>query len=488
MWLIDTHTAELRFFAGPDDVPGGYAILSHVWGIPEEEDTFQKVRNAYEECQQVQGRASGKSTAQDLLNERQDSFIAALSARVLELEVKMLNLQIRERYFATTEQRSGPDVAALNDTTRSTCAPEYTPIDHTPRTMGPVAPLYYNTWNSLPETFYRTQNRKAPSLDSGIATLYTSQYAPGSTTPHKAPAPPLHFNARNRLSDKIRRFLIQADRHGYKWAWADTCCIDKTSSAELTEAINSMFHYYSCSDVCYAYLKDVPACEDVREHYWPFARSRWHQRGYTLQELLAPKIVIFMADDWTPLGTKYELADVLEKHIDNMPPASVLRFEKDISEMSVAQRMSWAARRSTTRVEDEAYCLFGLFGINMPTLYGEGRNAFYRLQEAIMTASPDTSLFAWSGSGWFLDDDVLGCRVDDVKGGTPNILGWLPADPTNLEPVSHLLAPSPHEFKYSGRIISSIVRDAQHVALPVSCAIVTSGTMPFTQSPYCMWP
>ena len=159
-----------------------------------------------------------------------------------------------------------------------------------------------------------------------------------------------------------------AEEHGLEWAWADTCCIDKTSSAELTEAINSMFEYYSRSYVCYAYLSDVPGRLSARSDlYWKmqFQFSKWYSRGWTLQELIAPKTLIFMAEDWSRLGTKYELAPLLGD-MENMPPTSVLRFEMDFSETSVAQRMSWAARRATTRVEDEAYCLFGLFGINMP--------------------------------------------------------------------------------------------------------------------------
>ena len=200
---------------------------------------------------------------------------------------------------------------------------------------------------------------------------------------------------RDRLSPKIRNFLLAAKSYKLDWAWADTCCIDRTSSAELSEAVNSMFLYYSSSEVCIAYLNDV--CPTVTQGDMPedFGRSMWHKRGWTLLELVAPKVVAFMAKDWTHIGTKYQLADAMEKAVEGCPPASVLRFEKEIRDMSVAQRMSWAAGRKTTRVEDEAYCLFGLFDVNMPTLYGEGRNAFYRLQEEIMRTSTDTSLFAW---------------------------------------------------------------------------------------------
>ncbi|KAI0742580.1 heterokaryon incompatibility protein-domain-containing protein [Daedaleopsis nitida] len=197
--------------------------------------------------------------------------------------------------------------------------------------------------------------------------------------------------------------------HGYEWVWIDTCCIDKTSSAELSEAINSMYRYYSLADVCYAYLPDVPP-RDTRDlgAVWSatFAWSRWHKRGWTLQELIAPKMVFLLSNTWDVLGSKADLAGELE-FVTGIP-ASVLRHEARPADICVAQRMSWAASRETTRVEDQAYCLLGLFGVNMPTLYGEGTNAYRRLQEEIMRTSVDTTLFAWqcpslTPSGWNVD-------------------------------------------------------------------------------------
>ncbi|KAI0692858.1 heterokaryon incompatibility protein-domain-containing protein, partial [Cerioporus squamosus] len=193
-------------------------------------------------------------------------------------------------------------------------------------------------------------------------------------------------NPRGLASDKIRRCCELAERHGYLWLWIDTCCIDKMSSAELSEAINSMFRYYSLAGICYAYLEDVPSSRD-------FKKSRWHRRGWTLQELLAPRLVLFVSRSWDVLGSKTDMAAVLEECTGI--PGTVLQFERRVADMSIAQRMSWAARRSTTRVEDEAYCLMGLFGVHMPTLYGEGRAAFQRLQEEILRRHSDTTLFAW---------------------------------------------------------------------------------------------
>ena len=149
------------------------------------------------------------------------------------------------------------------------------------------------------------------------------------------------------------------------------------------------------SQVCYAYLSDVSIEDDVRARDFEseFSLSRWHSRGWTLQELLAPEVVVFLSQNWDVLGTKAELAPVISQV--SRIPVSVLTFERDIADVSIAQRMSWAGHRRTTREEDQAYCLLGIFGISMPTLYGEGRKAFYRLQEELMKKSTDTSLFAW---------------------------------------------------------------------------------------------
>ncbi|TFK78824.1 HET-domain-containing protein [Polyporus arcularius HHB13444] len=214
-------------------------------------------------------------------------------------------------------------------------------------------------------------------------------------------------NPRNHASEKIRRCCELAEKHGYKWVWIDTCCIDKTRSAKLSEAINSMFKYYSLAAICYGYLRDVdtvlfPSREEFQEYLDPWApkcseflRSIWFERGWTLQELIAPRFLVFLSSSWEIIGTKADLADLLERKF--RIPAAVLRLQISHTEFSIAQRMSWFEARQTTRLEDEAYCLLGLFEIHMPPLYGEGRNAFRRLQEEIMKQSADTTLFAWPG-------------------------------------------------------------------------------------------
>jgi len=198
--------------------------------------------------------------------------------------------------------------------------------------------------------------------------------------------------------EKIRKTCSIAADHGFYYVWIDTCCIDKTSSAELSEAINSMYRWYQDSGVCYAYLADVPpnaVDHRTRAIGHEFSKSRWFTRGWTLQELIAPSTVIILDQKWQEIGTKSTLKQEISK-ITGIPTNILL--EGDLENASVAQRMSWASKRETTRVEDLAYCLIGMFGINMPLLYGEGEGAFTRLQEEIMKVSDDHSLFAWKSS------------------------------------------------------------------------------------------
>ncbi|EEY20149.1 HET domain-containing protein [Verticillium alfalfae VaMs.102] len=174
---------------------------------------------------------------------------------------------------------------------------------------------------------------------------------------------------------KILKSCEIAAAEGLQYVWVDTCCIDKSSSAELTEAINSMFMWYHRAHVCYVYLEDLPS----------------FPAGYDGQ------IDAWKPDNaWRTIGTKLRLRRQLEeitsinsRVLDGRTPPGVI---------CVAEKMSWAARRTTTRKEDMAYCLLGLFGVNMPLLYGEEDNAFLRLQEHIIQKTNDLSIFTWSPS------------------------------------------------------------------------------------------
>jgi hypothetical protein len=192
---------------------------------------------------------------------------------------------------------------------------------------------------------------------------------------------------------KVEGCCKEASKHGLSYVWIDTCCINKDSSAELSEAINSMFAWYREAVICFAYLSEV---NHDRQGPGSFHNSRWFSRGWTLQELIAPSEVLFFSGDWSFMFTRSSSADVIAKRtgID----ASILgkRGLERISSFCVAEKMAWASHRLTTREEDSAYALMGLFGVNMPIIYGEGQEAaFFRLQREIFNVTGDHSIFAW---------------------------------------------------------------------------------------------
>ena len=229
---------------------------------------------------------------------------------------------------------------------------------------------------------------------------------------------------------KIVKTCQLTRQSGIKWAWIDTCCIDKKPSAELSESINSMYSWHRQSVVCYAYISDWrptvewvhlrPVDEDFTGHKtslfeqetsYQAARHkdlnnsmhkpmplRWFTRGWTLQELIAPTRMEFYDQAWNFKGLKSDpmvvenLSRITAISEDILQDGSIDRLR----ETSLGQRMSWAAHRETSRIEDTAYCLLGIFQVNMPMLYGEGDRAFFRLQEEIIKFSTDLTLFAWT--------------------------------------------------------------------------------------------
>ena len=178
----------------------------------------------------------------------------------------------------------------------------------------------------------------------------------------------------------------QAAHDDLQFFWVDTCCIDKLSSAELSEAINSMFRWYHDAAKCYVYLSDVSIGDFVRNDL-SFQKSRWFTRGWTLQELVAPTSVEFFSAEGERLGDKVSLV----QEIYAITGISVKALQGScLSQFSVDERMSWAEKRETKREEDAAYSLLGIFDIHMPLLYGEGqKKAFTRLQKEIRESLRD---------------------------------------------------------------------------------------------------
>lgn len=262
---------------------------------------------------------------------------------------------------------------------------------------------------------------------------------------------------------KVQNSCQQACVDGYSYIWIDTCCIDKSSSAELSEAINSMWQWYQRAGICYAYLEDVALgtpkvftdWSEVPEHVlndgyttedittddgrtvkvvWlkdtapvvrSFTKSRWFTRGWTLQELIAPRDVEFYSSSWVLIASRQRNKDYAQRIEEKTGiPLSILRRAACscpqhrqrvtipdlkctscgqrlnslaiLDSHSIAERMSWAAGRKTTRLEDRAYSLLGLFGVHMPLLYGEGDRAFLRLQDEIIKISDDDSILAFA--------------------------------------------------------------------------------------------
>ena len=270
---------------------------------------------------------------------------------------------------------------------------------------------------------------------------------------------------------KIVECYHLAQDDGLQWAWVDTCCIDKRSSAELAEAISSMFKWYEAAKVCYAFLPDIDT--DIHKRpFWStemqsFANSRWFTRGWTLQELLAPANVVFFDRSFQKFGTKLSLALPISKvtGIDR----SYLERHRNFRSASVAARMSWASRRETSRTEDTAYCLLGLFDVNMPLLYGEGSNAFLRLQSAIIQSSQDSTILAW----------------EDYDRGVQEICGVLAQSPRaflnskDIVEDEHHMHPSEGSFEMTSRGLQYWLKSYPYGAgsfLPIRlrCKVATS--------------
>ena len=213
---------------------------------------------------------------------------------------------------------------------------------------------------------------------------------------------------------------IALHTYNCRFVWMDTCCIDKSSSSELNEAIKSSFDWYQRSTICIVYLGATRfEGSSIKKTFW----DPWFTRGWTLQELLAPSTAKFYDKNWkvmfpaskndktiTRSGTDdYEcdydadtstITNVDEfmhgvSYFTGIPISSILNFKPGLK--NIRQRLAWASQRQTTRIEDIAYSLIGLLNLTMPIAYGEGRRSFYRLQEAIIRNSNDRSLFIWFG-------------------------------------------------------------------------------------------
>ncbi|ROW14930.1 hypothetical protein VPNG_03344 [Cytospora leucostoma] len=257
--------------------------------------------------------------------------------------------------------------------------------------------------------------------------------------------------------DKIRGACETAREQGIRWMWIDTCCISKASTVEETESINSMFRWYRDARVCITYLSDVRKEEEPAGGADTFRSAEtggpsvWFSRGWTLQELLAPRDMQFYDTEWNYLGTRAELAGEIAG-VTGIE-ARYLTGARSSQKACIAVKMSWMAGRETAREEDVAYSMLGIFNITMGLQYSEGgARAFARLQEALLAKTMDESLFAWRMPGprsrrlYMYNLNLPGFIVKD----------WAPDD-------WGLLAPSPEWFRGCG---SLTIEGGQHAERP----------------------
>jgi hypothetical protein len=223
---------------------------------------------------------------------------------------------------------------------------------------------------------------------------------------------------------KIEQTCREAQRCGFDYVWIDSCCIDKTNNAELSESINSMFQWYSEADLCLVYLNDFDANAAASDRDTMLRRARWFSRGWTLQEIVAARAANFYDSAWYHFGTRVSLRDELisitkiDAEIFSPPQVSNVVVIRDLLDaIPVGRRMAWAASRETTKPEDMAYCLIGLFSVSMPMLYGEGgEQAFIRLQEEIIRDKNDLSLFAWRAGDSSTSRGILALSPHEFAG------------------------------------------------------------------------
>ncbi|PPJ52250.1 hypothetical protein CBER1_10522 [Cercospora berteroae] len=187
---------------------------------------------------------------------------------------------------------------------------------------------------------------------------------------------------------KLEFAMAQAAKEGLQYVWVDTCCINKESSAELAEAINSMYRWYQKSETYYVYLDDHQDSSSMGD-------CRWFKRGWTLQEMIASPNLLFYDGSGESIGSLsgliQQISAITGVHKD------LLSGRRSLSTFSIAQKMFWAANRETARMEDRAYSLLGIFDISLPVIYGEGSRAFQRFQEELIRVYNDQTIFAWCG-------------------------------------------------------------------------------------------
>jgi len=231
--------------------------------------------------------------------------------------------------------------------------------------------------------------------------------------------------------DKIQFCAEIATGHGLKYFWVDTCCIDKMNAVELQEAITSMFRWYRGAARCYVYLSDLSVDGSIPHKNLlesSFRASRWFKRGWTLQELLAPASVEFVSREGKRVGDKTSL----ESQIHDVTGIDVMALRgAPLSQFDIDERFKWAEGRQTTREEDWAYALQGIFDVSLPIMYGEGRDrAVARLKREVNDTSKYATAASWHEGKAVVDLSLL---------------------PTNFHQDARWIVPFDRNLRFTGR-------------------------------------
>jgi hypothetical protein len=206
---------------------------------------------------------------------------------------------------------------------------------------------------------------------------------------------------------KIEATCHRALQDGLQYVWVDTCCVKQGDHDDVARNIRSMFPYYQNAYICYVYLVDVCLQDDAWRSR--FTHSEWFQRGWTLQELLAPGTVDFFDREWNYIGSKLDLKDIIA-HVTTIP-ADIISGEQSIHDIHPLRRMSWTIGRQTSRSPDRAYCLAGLLGVSIEPDYTEDlRQSMNRLWATFLHSNPKYEQEI--GPGFSLFDFIDSARVE----------------------------------------------------------------------------
>ncbi|KAG1734913.1 uncharacterized protein EDB91DRAFT_1029756, partial [Suillus paluster] len=197
---------------------------------------------------------------------------------------------------------------------------------------------------------------------------------------------------------KLRSFCgIVHSETEYHWAWVDSCCIDQTNNVKLQTSLDSMFAWYHHSALTAVYLSDIlPSSKSGA-----LAKSAWNTRGWTVPEFLAPKVIHFYQQDWSPYLEDHspnhkESVEIMHEleGATGIDARTLVAFQPGM--IDAREKLQWASARVTTRPEDIAYSLFGIFDVRLPIHYGENvQNALGQLLQKIVAQSGDITALDW---------------------------------------------------------------------------------------------